>query len=1061
MKRFTIELAKLGARVTVGDISPRQLEINCQKCRPQGLTVAAQGLGTTSRTSRVATVIARTAAVKTVLARMKPKVTIGRCTSHRCRMPTEANQLLLQTMAYVNVARERVWLFVVVLPLLLAVASSPGSPRTSVSATQAPVTPGADIPVAVQEVYGVVGLSFEANEGQTDEEVEFLSRGRGYTLFLTPTEAVLVLTKLARQRGNTVAPPNPPTAEDTQQSIFRMQLLRRVLGNELNTRAISRPTVTGLDQLPGKSNYFIGNTQKWLTNIPHYARVHYQKVYRGVDLVYSANRRQLEYEFIVAAGADPEVIRLGFEDLDRLFLDTQGNLILRSPLNSVEFILNAPIIYQEIDGVRKAITGGYVKKSTRTIGFRVAAYDAERPLVIHYSAYLGDRSSRVVNDIALDSAGNIYLAGETCLIDFPESSVPYFCSDDDSDFVDAFVTKIEPAREAIVYSTYIRGNAFDSGRSIAVDVEGAAYVTGETSSTDFPRGVEGFPRNRSISRSVGTFVTKLDAEGVLVYSSPLEGFGGRGIAVDAEGNAYLTYVTSGSIVSKVDREGHGLDYSTPIGFVVNDIAVNADGIAFVTGGDCSGIASSCVARVLGLNSDGESVYFNRVFEFEGIGNGITVDTAGKVYVTGETRSCEFLTLNAIQRRCGRFEENVPNFIEEDEGHSSDAIVMKLDPRLGRIVYSTYLGGDGDDFGNSIAVDVEGNAYITGTTKTLIERASPPKDFPTENPWQAENGGEFDVFVAKLNPDGSALDYSTFLGSKDGDASNAIAVDTIGNSYVVGYTESADLLAADPLQSIEDSFRRGLRVFVAKLGPSADLSITRAASSDAAVASTALNYNLIVTNKGPSDAVGIILTDALSAGVSFVSATPTHGSCGKSGNIVQCNLGKLTSGDSATVTIQVTIDPSTTGTITHKATVTTAVVDPHTGNNMVTGTTNVMAPPTPELVETRVPMATPTPETATVLLNPTATPVPPAAVQPTSTTTPVSPTETPTPAITSTPQPAVTPAQPVPSQGGCTAPAGGPKALDAGWLLVGLAGPGLALARWRSRVTCLFNRGEPR
>ena len=150
--------------------------------------------------------------------------------------------------------------------------------------------------MAVQEVYGKVGISFEANEGQTDEEVEFLSRGSGYTLFLTPTEAVLVLTKLARQRISTVAPPTPPTAEDTQQSIFRMQLLRRVLGNELNTRAISRPTVTGLDQLPGKSNYFIGNTQKWLTNIPHYARVHYQKVYRGVDLVYSANRRQLEYE---------------------------------------------------------------------------------------------------------------------------------------------------------------------------------------------------------------------------------------------------------------------------------------------------------------------------------------------------------------------------------------------------------------------------------------------------------------------------------------------------------------------------------------------------------------------------------------------------------------------------------------------------------------------------------------------------------------------------------------------------------------------------------------------
>ena len=504
-----------------------------------------------------------------------------------------------------------------------------------------------------------------------------------------------------------------------------------------------------------------------------------------------------------------------------------------------------------------------------------------------------------------------------------------------------------------------------------------------------------------------------------------------------------------STVSKVNREGHGLNYSnTSLGFIVNAIAVSANGIAFVTGEDCSG--SSCVARVLGLNSDGESVYFNRVFEFEGIGNGITVDSNGIVYVTGETRSCEFLTVNAIQRRCGRFDEDGRNFIEEDEGHSSDAIVMKLDFLVGRRVYSTYLGGDGDDFGNSIAVDVEGNAYITGTTKALIERASPPKDFPRENPWQAENGGAFDVFVAKLNPDGSALGYSTFLGSSDGDASNAITVDAIGNSYVVGYTESADFLVADPSKSVKDSFRRGLRVFVAKLGLPADLSITRAASSDTAVAGADTNYNLIVTNNGPSDAVGIILTAALSPGMDFVSGSPTQRSCSKSGNVVQCNLGSLTSGDSVTVTIQVAIGFSTTGTITDRASVASAGVDPDTGNNMVTGTTTVIAPPTPEPVEIQVPTATTTPGTATVLLNPTATPVPPAAAQPTSTATFVPLTETPTvaaamsttPAITSTPQPAVTPVQPVPSQGGCNAPAGGPKAADAGWLLLALTTLGL-------------------
>ena len=185
-------------------------------------------------------------------------------------------------------ARERVWLFVVVLPLLLA-ASPPGSPHNTETRTP---TPSADIPLAVQEVYSKVVLNFEANEGQTDEEVVFLSLGSGYTLFLTPTEAVLVLTRLARQRGNIVDPPTRPTAKDTGQSVFRMQLLQ-VLGDELNARAIPAATVTGLDELPGKSNYFIGNTPKWLTGIPHYARVYYQQVYGGVDLVYSGNRRQL------------------------------------------------------------------------------------------------------------------------------------------------------------------------------------------------------------------------------------------------------------------------------------------------------------------------------------------------------------------------------------------------------------------------------------------------------------------------------------------------------------------------------------------------------------------------------------------------------------------------------------------------------------------------------------------------------------------------------------------------------------------------------------------------
>src|SRR6267378_3780318 len=240
----------------------------------------------------------------------------------------------------------------------------------------------------VSETYGKLPLHFEANQGQTHQDVRFLARGSGYSLFLTADEAVLVLTK-----------PNPDATQARATPVVaRMSLVG----------AAPKPLVSGLDELPGKVNYLIGNPAKWRTNVPTYAKVHYREVYPGIDLVYYGNQRQLEYDFIVAPGADPKKIVLGFRGADKLEIDAEGSLVLHAASGDIR--QHKPIIYQDIDGVRQEIAGGYVRKGVNRVGFKLAAYDATRPLVIDpvvlsYSTYLGSSGVDNGEGIAVDSAG--------------------------------------------------------------------------------------------------------------------------------------------------------------------------------------------------------------------------------------------------------------------------------------------------------------------------------------------------------------------------------------------------------------------------------------------------------------------------------------------------------------------------------------------------------------------------------------------------------------------------------------------------------------------------------
>src|SRR5882672_6170798 len=603
----------------------------------------------------------------------------------------------------------------------------------------------------VSESYGKLPLQFEANRGQTDKDVRFLSRGAGHALYLTASEAVLVLTKPdAKAQGKSVA--------------LRMSLVG----------AASKPLVSGLEEQPGKANYFVGRDRsKWRTNVPTYAKVQYKNVYPGIDLVYYGNQRQLEYDFVVAPGADPNKIVLGFKGARKLAIDAQGDLVLHTAGGDIR--QHKPIIYQEIDGIRRDIDGGYVRKGANHVGFQVAAYDPTWPLVIDpvvlsYSTYLGgERADRGVG-IAADAAGNAYVTGGTTSISFPTTSGAFQPANGAGAVgapLDIFVTKLNAAGTAVVYSTYLGGSSNESAGGITVDDAGNAYVTGSTSSTDFPTTLGAFQPifgGGSTFTEFGgpsdAFVTKINATGsALVYSTYLGGSAddaASGIAVDAAGNAYVAGFTVCAQTGSTPTTRCLNNFPTTPGAFDTTFALNNFGAGFVT--KLSAAGSTLVYSTL-LGGGGSD-----------ISSGIAVDAARNAYVTGNTASPDFPTNpGAFQRTFGGGDQ-----------FSGDAFVSKIDPTGSALVYSTYLGGARPEWGGGIAVDASGNAYVTGKTFSL--------DFPTTaEALQTASGGDWDAYVTILNPTGSALVYSTYFGRNSIDTGTGIAVDANGNTYVTGET----------------------------------------------------------------------------------------------------------------------------------------------------------------------------------------------------------------------------------------------------------------------------------
>ena len=685
-----------------------------------------------------------------------------------------------------------------------------------------------------------VPLYFEANQGQAPEEVDFLSRGNGYTIVLKNTEALITLQH--PQEGTSVTDDStPPQAGDaTRRSIVRMQL---VGANE-------HAQASGQQPLGGKVNYLLGNdSAKWRTDIPAYTRVQYGEIYPGIDLVYYGNQGQLEYDFIVQPGADPSVIQLTFTGATPR-LDETGDLFLNTTDGDLR--LRKPYIYQEIEGQRQPIDGGYVlsplpggkahpEPSRRSQGegahsltFQLATYDPTKPLILDpiltYSSYLGGNGLDNGVAVTTDAAGNVYITGDTASNDFlADVAEPSFDTFGGGSR-DAFVVKLD-SDGRLVYVTYLGGSARDVGHGIAVDSLDRAYVTGETNSTNFPTQGANADTICGVDNSCpgdnDAFVTWLNPSGsALIFSTFLGGGNddrSNAIAVDMGGNVYVTGFTESSnfpgqncfgeesgapggfgnrnaFVLKYDSTTSPI-YSCFLGGSGSDeglsIAVDTAGSAYVTGrtrsddfptqepfqpmfGGGEGDGDGFVTK---LNASGSALVYSTYLggNEDERGADIAVDAAGSAYVTGTTFTDNFpTTADAIQPALRGFR---------------DGFVTKLNASGSALVYSTYLGGDANDIGRGISVDAAGNAYVIGYTRS--------DDFPTMNAIQPMSGGgdnEEDGFVTKLNASGSALVYSTYLGGNEDERGADIAVDADGNVYVTGRTRSADFPLVDALQS---------------------------------------------------------------------------------------------------------------------------------------------------------------------------------------------------------------------------------------------------------------------
>ncbi len=771
--------------------------------------------------------------------------------------------------------------------VLLATAGLVSAPGHS-----SPGKPAARSPRAVED-FARLPLRFEANQGQTDGRVKFLSQGEGFSLFLTDTEAVLSLRK-------------PDGKDRAKTDVIRMRV------GEGNSEV--QPQGQALQ--PGLANYMLGEDPgRWQLGVPGFGRVRYAGVYPGVDLVYYGNQRRLEYDFEVAAGANPGLIRLHFEGAERIALDADKNLQIFGENGGVTF--HKPEVYQVIDGKRRGVAGHFRLLKGNSVGFDLGAYDTARPLTIDptlvYSTYLGGSTMDSINAIAVDSAGNTYLTGTTTSTNFPVT--PGVVQSTDSDARSAvFVTKLNSSGSALIYSTFLGGtggsSGGDFGQALAIDASGDAYVAGYTYSSDFPttKGAFQTANQGGVNKGSTGFVTKLNPAGTaLIYSTYLGGSVTDqiyGLAVDGAGDAYVagnSYsanfpVTAGVVqttnksastfgfnlfATKLNSTGTGLIYSTFLGGTDNYAGQNAVRIAIDSAGDAF-VAGTSLApdfpvttgafqtknpakaghsdmTLSKLNPTATKLLYSTFLGGSGsnygddIPNALAVDSAGNAYLVGTTWETDYpVTKGALKTTSAATASS----------HSA-GFVTKINPAGSALVYSTFLGGSGADRAVGLAIDSTGDAFLTGSANST--------DFPvTSNAYQSTNLAAFNngsvVFLSELNPGGSALLYSTYFGGNNsfGDSGNSLALGANGAVYLAGYTSAKDFPitsnAYDPNYSSQFS----------QLGFVSEFTFST-------VLPTLPTGTLLTTTQNPST-VGTSLTFT-------ASVTPTTGTGVPTGNVI--------------------------------------------------------------------------------------------------------------------------------------------------------------------------------
>ncbi|WP_176444876.1 SBBP repeat-containing protein [Paenibacillus herberti] len=643
---------------------------------------------------------------------------------------------------------------------------------------------------------------FEHNAGQSDPRVAYLLRDQDSTFYFTPAHADMIFGKPLQ------------TSEPAYDAASLSRMQWEAWGLRMNFIGASPETrIEGCNLLDGIKNYFVGrDAYKWRTGIRTFEQIKYMGLYPGIDMLFYLNDSQLEFDFIVAPGADWRQIALEFEGTDWLRIDAEGNF--HAGVNEQSICLRKPFIYQvDEQGKQVQIKGGYVVRSKRRIGFEPAStYDDSLPLIIDpvltYSTYLGGSDVTTGLGIAVDASGSAYVTGLTFATDYPTLGPIQGTLAGGSDVV---ISKFSPAGNTLLYSTYLGGSDLDSGNAITVDAFNNAYVTGYTDSVDFPTTSGAF--QTTPLPSTNAFVSKLDPTGgILLFSTYLGGNDvdiGNGIAVDITGVTYITGTTLSSNFPLVDP------------FQSSFFAVNT---AFVTK----------------LNAAGNALLYSTYLSGTIFTNGaaIAVDRYGQFYAAGST-NVNFPTVNPFQPSFG--------------GGTSDAYVVKFATvgSVTSVIYSTYVGGTQADYGTGVATDMSGNAYVTGYTNSL--------NFPVLDPIQAANGGLNDAFVSKLGPSGTLI-YSTYLGGSGNDQGNGISADNLGNVYVTGWSASINFPLANPFQN---TLFGSASAFVAKLN-----------SSPAFIYSTYLGGNN--NNQGTaitSDSFGSAYVTGLTSSINFPLANP--------------------------------------------------------------------------------------------------------------------------------------------------------------------------------------------